>query len=307
MHSKAAASGAGHASPRENDASSRLICGHFFPKPRCARSAGHSIFMQRLSLSTPAGQHWRTLGRQPRIVFSNGVYTLAIDYARRKGEKSSMWKRVYSADEWKPGGWATEAAALAARSQFKHWVDHGMHLQQRLAQADSAAARSPASLGALQRPPDPTRVSGRKQPRNAHAIASLHVIDGKVQLGLAVAERMPDSSPGPDELIQYHSRSAGAMASQTHSQMWSDSSKSIRAIGVQRSLTRSSAMLRIRYTQKSCVLVCNIAFTFNSTINRIKPKKLLALRAARGVVNKGQFLRSYLIKKLITIVRISKF
>jgi hypothetical protein len=136
--------------------------------------------MQRRSLSTPAGQHWRTLGRQPRIVFRNGVYTLAIDYARRKGEKSSMWKRVYSADEWKPGGWATEAAALAARSQFKHWVDHDMHLQQRLAQADSAAARSPASLSAQQRPPDPTRVSSRKQPRNAHAIASLHVIDGKV-------------------------------------------------------------------------------------------------------------------------------
>ena len=120
-----------------------------------------------------------------------------------------------------------------------------MNSQQRLAQAGSAAARSPASLGALQRPPDPTRVSSRKQPRNAHAIASLNVIDGKVQLGLAVAERMPDNSPGPEELIQYHSRSAGAMASQTRLRMSSDSSKSTRPIVVQRRWTKSSVMSRL--------------------------------------------------------------
>jgi hypothetical protein len=37
LPNKAAASGAEHASSRPNDASSRPILGHFFPKPRCAR------------------------------------------------------------------------------------------------------------------------------------------------------------------------------------------------------------------------------------------------------------------------------
>ena len=160
-------------------------------------------------------------------------WRLWIKAAQRNGDRRSLWHKVTSA-KWKPDGWATEAAALAARLQFKHWVDYEMNSQQRLAQAGSAAARSSASLGALQRPPDPTRVSSRKQPRNAHAIASLHVIDGKVQLGLASLGARP-------ALTAVHT----VMVSQTRLQMLSDSSKSTRVIVVQRRLTKSSVMSRL--------------------------------------------------------------
>ena len=75
---------------------------------------------------------------------------------------------------WKPGGWATEAAALAARPAFKHWVDYDMNSQQRSAQAESAATRSPASLAALHRPLEPTRVSADVNDRvQAHLHANI--------------------------------------------------------------------------------------------------------------------------------------
>ena len=130
--------------------------------------------------------------------------------ATRSGDKRHLWKEVSSA-AWKPGGWATQAAALAARIQFKHWVDFERNAKKRAAQSESVASRASAALDALLQTPEPTRVSGRKRPRHARVGVGLKVIGGKVQLGLALAEIMPDCSPGPDELIQYHARSAGSL------------------------------------------------------------------------------------------------
>ena len=113
--------------------------------------------MPQRTKSPPLGQHWRTLARQPRAAFKDGVFTLSIDVAKQRGDnQSKAWKRVSAADGWKLGGWATEAAALAARHQFKHWVDYEMNSQQRGAQTDAARARSPASLAAALSPPAAT-------------------------------------------------------------------------------------------------------------------------------------------------------
>lgn len=70
-------------------------------------------------------------------------------------------------------------------------------------------------MDALLQSPEPTRVSARKrlreQLRDVRVAVGLKAVGGKVQLGLAVAEIMPDDSPGPEELMQYHDRSAGVL------------------------------------------------------------------------------------------------
>jgi hypothetical protein len=162
------------------------------------------------SSKTSLGEHWRTKARQPECYQDDDRWRLRIYVAKRKGDKSKLWNRVYSCD-WKPDGWATEAAAMAARAAFKHWVDYERNLQQRQAQSASVASRSSAALNVLLQTPEPTRVSGRKRPRDARVAVSLIAVGGKVQLGMAVAELMPDGSPGPEELIQYHQRSAGML------------------------------------------------------------------------------------------------
>ena len=110
-------------------------------------------------------QHWRTMGRQPCLMNRDGVFVLHVDYAKQKGGKRQNWKRVYSSDQFKPGGWTTEAAALAARSEFKHWVDYEMNQVQRAGQVASSGRRSPATLATALSPLPPTRVSGRKRSR----------------------------------------------------------------------------------------------------------------------------------------------
>ena len=82
-------------------------------------------------------QHWRTMGRQPCLMNRNGVLVLHVGYAKQKGDKRQNWKRVYSSDQFKPGGWATEAAALAARSC-------GPRQQQQQAPTAPAAAMTPS-------------------------------------------------------------------------------------------------------------------------------------------------------------------
>jgi hypothetical protein len=125
--------------------------------------------------------------------------------AKRRGDKFKLWERVGST-EWKPGGWATEAAALAARAQFKQWVDYERNVQQRAAQARSAASRSSSALEALLRPPEPTRATARKRPRGTRIAVSLNAVSGNVQLGLMCVELMAEGSPGPEEIVQYHHR-----------------------------------------------------------------------------------------------------
>ena len=98
--------------------------------------------------TSPTGLHWRTLTRQPWCRVKDGQYILEMMVAKQKGDPRAKWMKVSSA-AWKEGGWATEAAALAARTQFKQWVDTGMNAKKRAAQAESAAARSPAGLASL--------------------------------------------------------------------------------------------------------------------------------------------------------------
>ena len=113
-------------------------------------------------MDTPRDEHWRTKGRQPECIQSDGRWRLRISAAKQKGDRFQLWHRVYST-EWKRDGWATEAAALAARAQFKHWVDFERNVKKRTAQSKAAASRSSASLDALLQSPEPTRVSARKQ------------------------------------------------------------------------------------------------------------------------------------------------
>jgi hypothetical protein len=165
--------------------------------------------MQRQSPPTPAGQHWRTLGRQPRLVKRHGAIILHIDYATRPRDKSSAWKRV-SSDQFKPGGWVTEAAALAAASKFKHWVDHEMNSQQRLAQKSSATARASAALATALSPPPPMRVSGRKRPRAVHVDVGLNADGGRVTLALTV-KSMVDSSVRVEDIAHFNERARGLL------------------------------------------------------------------------------------------------
>eukprot|EP00966_Prymnesium_polylepis_P031111 723885-Prymnesium_polylepis.1 len=84
--------------------------------------------MTSQSPTTPAaGKHWRTLKRLPWLdPLPDGSYRLQIEVAKERGAKRVRWKKV-SSTEFKPGGWATEAAALAARPAFKRWVDYEMN------------------------------------------------------------------------------------------------------------------------------------------------------------------------------------
>jgi hypothetical protein len=110
--------------------------------------------------SRSTGEHWQTLAKQPFCSKIKGVHRLTICVAKKRGDKAKLWTKVYMySTDWKPGGWATEAAALAARAQFKHWVDYERNVPKRTAQAEAAASRSTAALDALLRPPAPTRAT----------------------------------------------------------------------------------------------------------------------------------------------------
>ena len=141
----------------------------------------------------------------------DGQYILEIMIAKRKGEPRAKWKEVSSA-AWKEGGWATEAAALAARTQFKQWVDTGMNAKKRAAQAESAAARSPAGLASLLRPPAPTRASGRRRaPDNCQIEVAFKVCGGNlVKVELAFVATLRSSSIDMNTLWLYRKRSAAA-------------------------------------------------------------------------------------------------
>jgi hypothetical protein len=168
---------------------------------------------RRKSSATPAGQHWRTLGRQPRHRLRHGVHVLNIDVAKQRGDKSPAWDRVYSSTTFHPGGWATEAAALAARAAFKHWVDNEMNSQQRGAQLGAARARSPATLGMVLSPPAPTRVSGRKRPLVMDVHVGLNVDGGRVKLALTL-KPMIDYSVGAEDIVRFNQRARGALQRQ---------------------------------------------------------------------------------------------
>ena len=141
-------------------------------------------------------EHWRTLARQPWCIEYLAKWRLVIRVAKQKGDRPGKWKLVYSTD-FKEGGWATKAAAFAARSSFKQWVDTGMHPQCRLAQKSSVVPRNQAFLNSLLRTPDPARVSKRKaEPDSSQSTTTV--------------EAELDSSVKWEQIIHYRKRSAAA-------------------------------------------------------------------------------------------------
>ena len=97
-----------------------------------------------------AAARWRTSDRQPTVVCNDDgralPYSLVIRYAPFRGAKSKEQKRARSdASDGFNAAWATRAAAEAAKSDFKAWVDGGMNPNQRACAAASAMARGAAA------------------------------------------------------------------------------------------------------------------------------------------------------------------
>ena len=151
---------------------------------------------------------------------------------------------------------------MAARAAFKHWVDYERNSLQRQAQSKSVASRSSAALNVLLQTPEPTRVSRRNRLHDARVAVSLIAVGGKVRLH-AVA-----SLGARPALTAVHT----VMASETRLRMSSDSSKSTRAIVVQRRLTTSSVMSRL-----ACHVYCIV---YRNSFRRM-------LEACRNTVQNG--------------------
>lgn len=248
---------------------------------------------RRKSSATPAGQHWRTLGRQPRHRVRDGAHDLNIDFAKQRGDKSHAWGHVYSSTTFHPGGWATEAAALAARPAFKHWVDYEMNQGQRAGQAVSAGRRSPAALGMALSPPAPTRVSSRKRPAVTDVHVGLNMDGGRVKLALTL-KPMIDYSVGAEEIARFSQRARGALQRQAKRRR-----REIESFGLPAGeLLSASVWLDIAARCRAAAAArqepCVPARTAQTDLTG----------PLRGGVNKGQFLRQ---KKLIAIVISSQF
>ena len=89
-------------------------------------------------------------------------YSLVIRYAPFRGTKSKEQKRARSdASDGFNAAWATRAAAEAAKSDFKAWVDGGMNPNQRAGAAASAMARGAAAASSSGPQTAPDRRSER--------------------------------------------------------------------------------------------------------------------------------------------------
>jgi hypothetical protein len=150
---------------------------------------------------------WRTGDRIPGVTMKHGAYILRIKVPATKNGKPT--KFVTSAD-WKPGGWATELAALAARQQFKDWIDFDMHAAKRAAQSASVLPRTASLVASLARPEEPTRASGRSRPNVIRVAVHLNSVGGKVRLQLQLGQQLAGSSVDGDALLHWRKRSAGA-------------------------------------------------------------------------------------------------
>jgi hypothetical protein len=71
--------------------------------------------------------------------------------------------------------WATQAAAIAAKSNFKEWVNGGRSSQQRLAGSASAASRAEAVQAARLRPLTPVRFRGSTRLEAAQVTVGLRI------------------------------------------------------------------------------------------------------------------------------------
>eukprot|EP00966_Prymnesium_polylepis_P050479 1168670-Prymnesium_polylepis.1 len=153
--------------------------------------------------------HWRTGDRQPEACHVHKTWRLRIRYAPYQGARKAQQKVAWSTDQGYEQTWATQAAAIAAKADFKAWVNHGRGGKQRTAQLASAAARVKAVELARAEPLLPSRFSGRHKAESeleapAFATVVLRVgATGAVTLALGVAAPRSDSL-----LLQWRERSA---------------------------------------------------------------------------------------------------
>jgi hypothetical protein len=91
---------------------------------------------------------WRTGARQPIIIEQRDgrakPFYLQIKYATREGAKSKDYKTATSTScGFEPGAFATRAAAVLAKADFKEYVDSGMNPGKRTGGAGGHSTKRP--------------------------------------------------------------------------------------------------------------------------------------------------------------------
>ena len=86
---------------------------------------------------------WRTGDRQPTEYVKSCKWYLQVRYAPYKGTRGQTLKTASSADKGYERTWATRAAAIAAKSNFKEWVNGGRSSQHAAAGSWCSLRRCP--------------------------------------------------------------------------------------------------------------------------------------------------------------------
>ena len=148
-----------------------------FLTPRCARRQVQITMPSGTTPSKPVSDTaWRTENRQPTEYQMHNKWHLMIKYAAYRGARGKKLDTARSTHQgYDKGGWATRAAAIAAKPHFKEWVNSGSSSQQRAAGAASVVARAEAVAAARQRPLVPTRFRG-----------GIRIEAAKVTVGLSI-------------------------------------------------------------------------------------------------------------------------
>jgi hypothetical protein len=160
-------------------------------------------------------------------------FHLVLAYAPFRGAKSRQHKRAHSHDAsgYAHSGWATRDAAEAAKSDFKAWVERGMHAGQRAGAAASAAARSAASSAG--NAPAEARRSSQRIPANREWCAALRLtVQSSIDCGACVAASVaPTFAPmGQIELAAaWRRRSAGVLTAAAKRKRQHDAASEARA------------------------------------------------------------------------------
>ena len=122
---------------------------------------------------------WGCLGQLILIPSQNPTQILFFlntpFYAPYKGARGQTLKTASSADKGYERTWATRAAAIAAKSNFKEWVNGGRSSQQRAAGAASAASRAETVQAARLRPLTPVCFCGSTRLEAAQVTVGLRI------------------------------------------------------------------------------------------------------------------------------------
>jgi hypothetical protein len=117
---------------------------------------------------------WRTGDRQSTEYVKSCKWYLQVRYAPYKGARGQTLKTASSADKYERT-WATRAAAIAAKTTFKEWVNGGRSSQQRAAAAASATSRAETVQAARLRPLTPVHFCGSTRLEAAQVTVGLRI------------------------------------------------------------------------------------------------------------------------------------